>query len=207
LAGTTPADCRISASVLLSGKGIVQTHTGAGQISIRESVAVSLSDAIPIDLVGGGKAEPVQCLLEGSTWALRDGLVAVKAPAQLPNRPDLVQVHAVGCSFVDPFGDASASSTILRLPEPVLARGQASWRGQKNTFDARLGSFVAVAGQGGPGKQTLAQWTQLWGRAGDTDAKALAPGPPAKTAFDADAPQLDRLPLPPAIAKMLKKKG
>ena len=108
---------------------------------------------------------------------------------------------------MDPFGDASPASTLLRLPDTLLTRGQLSWKGQGNAFDRRLGSFFTITGQANPAKQTLADWSQLWGRAGDADGKLIGPGPAAKTPFDADAPQLDRLPLPDAVKEMLKKKG
>ena len=202
-----PAECRITTSVLLSGKGIVQASGGGVQLLAKQTAAVALGDAIQLDLSGISEPAPIVCQLDSTTWALRQGLLSAKAPIELSDRLGLVQVHATGSSFVDPFGDTPALSTMLRLPEPLLARGQIAWRGQGNAFDARLGSFCAMAGQPSPGKQTLADWAQLWGRAGDSDARTIGPGPAAKTPFDPDAPQLDRLSLPDAVKVLLKKKG
>ncbi len=181
-----PLECRLSDSVLLSGKGVLVSG-GAVKLAARQNVALALGDALQPELAGSSEAGPIAWQFEHNTWALRRALIAPKLGHD-GAAPILVQ--AAANYFTDPFGDPAPQSTLLRLPDGVLGRGLLSWQGKGNAFDRRLEGFY------GNGKQSLADWLALWGRTGEQDALAVDPGPPVKTPFNVDAPQLERLALP-----------
>jgi serine/threonine-protein kinase len=190
-----PLECRLSDSILLSGKGIITTTGAAVRLAARQNVAVALGDAIVADFTGVSEPEPTKCDLDGNTWALRRALIGVRAGPDLPDRAGLVQVQALANWFTDPFGDAPGHSTLLRLPETFLGRGQLLWQGKGNAFDRRMAGYFAVAGRDPAGKQVLADWVRAWGRATEPDALLVEPGAAAK-GLSPDTPQLDRLALP-----------
>jgi serine/threonine protein kinase len=196
---SAPLDCRLTECQLLSGKGVLHIAGAAVRLSARNNVVLALGDALQLDL--GGVPETVQttCQLDNNTWALRRALLALKVGPYPIERTDLVLVQASANYFADPFGKQPGQSTLLRIPEPLLARGQLHWHGKSNAFDRRLESYHALAGAAPAGKQTLADWQQLWGRAGEQDAITVEPGPAKKATIDVDAPQLERLALPAQI--------
>src|SRR5439155_637289 len=148
-----------------------------------------------------------RCRLQGPLGKSPDSfraLIAIAGPADMPLKCRLsecvllsgksilnaavaaVQVSARQDVVVSP-GDA-----LLRIPQPLLARGQLLWQGKGNAFDRRLQTYCAIAGRAAE-KEALADWLQLWGRAGEQDALVVEPGPAAKTTVNVDVPQLDRL--------------
>ena len=190
LAITGPAsgslECRLSECVLLSGKGILQTAGVSVKLAARHNVVLALGDALQPDLAGVPDSGALSYELENNTWALRRALLA---PRDGPDPTTPITVQAVANYFTDPFGEAPAQATLLRLPEPILARGLLSWQGKGNAFDRRLDGYYAG------GKQTLADWLAFWGRSGEQDALVVSPGPATK-AMSLDTPQLERLALP-----------
>jgi serine/threonine-protein kinase len=191
-----PLGCRLTESVLLSGKGVVQASGAPVNLYARQSVFLSLEDALQLDLTALADATPTTCLIENNTWALRQALLSVRSGPEVPDRPDLVVVQAVANYFTDPFGANPVASCLLRAPEPVLARGLLLWQGKGNAFDRRLDSFLSVSGQAPSAKQSLADWLNVWGRTGESDPLTVEPGSSAKAVVSVDAPQLDRLALP-----------
>jgi eukaryotic-like serine/threonine-protein kinase len=193
---SAPLDCRLTECQLLSGKGVLRVAGAAVRLSARNNVVLALGDALQLDLAGVPETAQTTCQLDNNTWALRRALLALKPGPYLTERTDLVLVQASANYFTDPFGKQPGQSALLRIPEPLLARGQLNWHGKGNAFDRRLESYHALAGAAPAGKQTLADWQQLWGRAGEQDAISVEPGPANKTTIDVDAPQLERLALP-----------
>jgi serine/threonine-protein kinase len=187
--------CRLSECVLLSGRAVMQTTGAAVRFSSRQNAVVALGDALQFDLSGPPEFSALTCQLEANTWALRRALIALRAGPELTDRPDLVVLQANANYFADPFGDSPAQAVLLRLPETMLSRGQVTWQGKGNAFDRRLESFY-VTGPANPAKQSLAEWLQLWGRAGEVDALPIEVGAAAKSTVSMDAPQLDRLTVP-----------
>lgn len=191
-----PLVCRLSECVLLSGKGVVHTGGAAVRLWARNNVVLALGDALQLDLAGALESGQTMCQLDSNTWALRRALFALKAGPYLDDRSDPVLFNAAANYFTDPFGEQPAQSTMLRIPEPLLSRGQLVWQGKGNAFDRRLESFFAMVGRPAAEKQALADWLQLWGRAGEQDALVVEPGTAIKSTLATDAPQLDRLALP-----------
>ncbi len=183
---TVPYECRLCDCVLLSGKGILRTSGSPVRLFVRNSVALALDDALVPD--GGG----LDCEFEGNTWALRKALFA---PRRGADGPAPIAVKAAANYFTDPFGSVPGQSMLLRLPEAFVARGLLAWQGKGNVFDRRLDSFATVAAQPTPGKLLYSDWLALWGRTGEQDAQVVEPAA-AKTPFNVDAPQLERLALP-----------
>jgi serine/threonine-protein kinase len=194
---SAPLDCRLTDCQLLSGKGVLQVAGAAVRLSARNNVVLALGDALQLDLAGVPESVQTTCQLDNNTWALRRALLALKAGPYPTDRADLVVVHASANYFADPFGERQ--SAMLRIPAPLLAHGQLQWHGKGNAFDQRLESYHALAGPGPVAKQTLDDWKQLWGRAGEQDALTVEAGPAKKTTIDVDAPQLERLALPAQV--------
>jgi hypothetical protein len=193
---SAPLDCRLTECQLLSGNGVLQVAGAAVKISARDNIVLALGDALQLNLADVPDSTQTTCQLDNNTWALRRALLALKPGPYLTDRADLVLVQASANYFTDPFGTRPAQSAILRIPEPLLARGQLQWQGKGNAFDRRLESYHALAGPAAGTKQTLTDWEQLWGRAGEQDALTVEPGPAKKATVDVDDPQLERLALP-----------
>ena len=192
-----PVECRLTECRLLSGKGVLQAAGVAVRLSARNNVVLALGDALQVDLAGVPESIQTTFQFDNNTWALRRALLALKAGPYPIDRADLVLVQASANYFADPFG--ARQSAMLRIPEPLLAHGQLQWHGKGNAFDRRLESYHAFAGTAPGNKQTLADWEQLWGHAGEQDALSVEPGPAKKATIDADAPQLERLALPAQV--------
>jgi hypothetical protein len=186
----TPLECRISDSMLLSGKDILRTSGAAVNLSVRRSLLLATGDAVAADQAA------LDCELEGNTWALRRALIATRIGGE---NTTPIAVRAAANYFTDPFGDGQGQSTLLRLPDGYMARGLLAWQGKGNAFDRRLDSFATVVAQPAPGKLQYSDWLALWGRAGEQAALTVEAGPAAKTPFNLDAPQLDRLGLPRTV--------
>ncbi len=112
-----------------------------------------------------------------------------------------VLMHANSNAFWSPFADGADQRALVRGAEPWVAHGRFTWQGRDNVFDVRLPRYlVSVPKQAD--KQTLRDWQQTWGPAGEQDALAHDPGLASKLfAVEGVGPalivgQLDRLMLP-----------
>jgi hypothetical protein len=190
--------CVLHQCVLVSARRVLAVRGIGARLRLKQCVLLALDDGLVLDPASAAAARlNVHCSLEHNTLAARRNAILVKDAPKLPAGAEPVVIQADDNLFLDPFAEVPPRSAVLAHEGGVLSRGVVLWQGQGNGYDEkRLNAYVVAAAVVLPARQGHERWAQLWGKAGEAQARLLRWPATADWTVNAERPQLDRLQLP-----------